>query len=125
MKDRVRKSYIQSRVEASRIAIKMVSSGVSGRIREVLVHIIWLVLHILSHLVIVASILTVDLRHKVPSLRLIEFSHPYYILFVDFVCSRTMGFMTRGGIIVSDIANLVIFKETIHQQIFLLELIRF
>ena len=109
---KVRSLGIHSRVEASRVVLDMAGSGLK-RSGEILVHILWLVLYTLSHLVIITFRLIVDLGHKVPSIRIVKLSPPLLIPFVIFVSRSIVEYMTRKGISALSVLNWATCNEII------------
>lgn len=111
-------------MEPRKIVIEMVGSRESRRIGEIQVSILRLVLCILIHLPINNLKMTMGLRSSMPRPRLVELSPFYHILLENYVEMCTVVFVMREGAFVLDMANPVFFRGTVHQQIFLLALIR-
>lgn len=104
---------MQNREEVIIIVVGMVGSGLkeSGKI---LVLIQWLVPRILSDLVTVAFTLTVDLGHRMPSLRALELSQIHLIPFVIFVGRAIVEYVMR-----KEISTLSVFSLVKYNGIFL------
>lgn len=67
---------------------------------------------------------TGGLSYKMSNLRPVGHSQLYYIILVDFLDICTIVFVMRGEVSASDRSNLALFRETIIQEMSLLELIR-